>query len=227
MKKGYVKKSFVLVLLVLVMGLVLAGTVLAQGPPKKSESPVFWTFPSEDNPVGTSNLLRTDNGISAKFQTTGLTPGHAVTLWFVVFNDPTKCMGGGEGVCNPNDMGGEGDFMFASGHVIGEDGKGNFGGQLKINDNTRSGYAEINCPDTLDCSTGLTNVDDALIILAVHDHGPALTGQALKGQISSFLGDCDLGSLGNDFGFAMNPDDIPTEEGYCSTIQMSPHPPTP
>ena len=28
---------------------------------------------------------------------------------------------------------------------------------------------------------------------------PALTGQALKEQISSFLGDCDKGFLGNGF----------------------------
>ena len=34
----------------------------------------------------------------------------------------------------------------------------------------------------------LKNLEGALIILAVHSHGPALTGQALKGQISFLPG---------------------------------------
>ena len=229
MKKGLVNKSFVMALVVLVMGLLLASTVLAEGPPKKSERPIFWTYSIGSNPVGTSNLLRTGDGISANFQTTGLTPGHAVTQWFVVWNYPELCTGGGPGVCNPKDMGkdkpAQGDFMFASGHVIGEDGKGNFGGHLNAGDNAGSGYAEINCPVTKDCSTGLTNVDGALIVLSVHDHGPALTGQALKDQISTFTGDCYAGNESPPFGFAAGPEDIPTEPGKCSTIQMSPHMP--
>ena len=232
MKERISKKGFVLVLVALVVSLVAIGTVLAKGPSNRSEAPVFWTWDfisqNTDNPVGTSNLVRTDNGISANFNTSGLTPGNAATLWFVVFNYPKECQAGPY-KCSPLDMGdtdAKGDFLFASGHVLGN---GNFAGHLNVGDTSRSGLAEVRgCQD---CTPGLIEPESALVILAIHDHGPALTGQALKGQISTFMGDCHNGSLGNAFGFATGPEDIPDEPheaGKCSTIQHSPHmPPMP
>jgi hypothetical protein len=225
-------RRFVLVLVVLAVGLVAVGTILAEGPSHRSESPVYWSWDfisrNIDNPVGTSNLVRTNSGISANLKTDVLTPGNAATLWFVVFNYPKKCIAG-EYKCSPLDMGdteAKGDFLFASGHVLGN---GNFAGHLNVGDTSRSGLAEAR--ECQNCTPGLIEPESALVILAIHDHGPALTGQALKGQISSFLGDCHNGSLGNAFGFAMGPDDIPDEPheaGKCSTIQHSPHmPPMP
>ena len=229
MKGKNVKKNFVLVFVVLVFSLVTAGTLLAKGPPNHSKSPVFWTWDfisgNTDNPVGTSKLLRNNNGVSAQFRSDALTPGHAVTLWFVVFNYPEKCLAGPY-KCSPLDMGdteAKGDFLFASGHVLGN---GNFAGRLNAGDTSRSGLAEVRgCQD---CTPGLIEPESALVILAIHDHGPALTGQALKAQISTFLGDCHNGSLGNMFGFATGPEDIPDElheAGMCSTIMHSPHRP--
>jgi len=232
MKERILKRGIVLVLVVLVVGLVVVGTVLAQGPSRK---PAFWSWDfinqNTDNPIGTSSLVRTSSGISANYKTDVLTPGNAATLWFVVFNYPEKC-NAGPYKCSPLDMGdtaAKGDFLLASGHVIGGNGKGNFGGHLNVGDTRGSGLAEVmGCQD---CTPGLIEPESALVILAVHDHGPALTGQALEGQISSFLGDCHNGSIGNMFGFATGPDDIPDEPheaGQCSTIQHSPHmPPMP
>ena len=227
-----VKKNLILGLVVLAFSLVAVGTLLAQGPSYRSESPVYWTWDfiskNTDNPVGTSTLVRTSSGISANFKSDVLTPGHAATLWFVVFNYPEKCKAGPY-KCSPLDMGdteAKGDFLFASGHVVGD---GNFAGRLNAGDTSRSGLAEVRgCQD---CTPGLIEPESALVILAIHDHGPALTGQELEGQISSFLGDCHNGSLGNKFGFATGPEDIPDapdEAGMCSTIHHSPHmPPTP
>lgn len=232
MKEKVVKKNFVLVLVALAVSLVAVGTLLAKEPSYRSEAPVYWSWDfinkNTDNPVGTSNLVRTSNGISANLKSDTLTPGNAATLWFVVFNYPENCKAGPY-KCSPLDMGdtaAKGDFLFASGHVVGD---GNFAGYLKVGDTSRSGLAEVRgCQD---CTPGLIEPESALVILAIHDHGPALTGQALKGQISSFMGDCHNGSLGNVFGFALGPEDIPDEPheaGKCSTIQHSPHmPPMP
>ena len=227
--KENMRKSIVLVFVVLVFSLVAAGSLLAKGADYHSESPVFWTWDfiagNRDNPVGTSKLVRTSDGISANFKTDALTTGNAVTLWFVVFNYPENCLAGPY-KCSPLDMGdtaAKGDFLYASGHVLGS---GNFAGHLNVGDTSRSGLAEARgCQD---CTPGLIEPESALVVLAIHDHGPALTGQALHGQISTFLGDCHNGSLGNVFGFATGPEDIPDEPheaGMCSTIMHSPHMP--
>lgn len=231
MKAVNSRKFFVLLALILALSLIVAGTALAAMP---TESPVFWSWDFEsgntDNPVGTSQLVRTGNGLNASYQTDVLTPGNAVTLWFIVFNYPEYCAGGPY-MCSPDDLGdtpAQGDFFLASGHVIGGDGKGNFGGHLKAGDSSRSGLAEMmgmaGCDD---CTPGLIEPDSALVVLAAHDHGPALTGQALVEQISTFLGDCDAGFIGDpNTGFATGPGDLPIPEGgYCSTIQFSAHPP--
>lgn len=227
------RKSFVLLAVVLVAVLITAGTVLAG---EQSERPVFWSWDIGNpgaTPIGASKLVRTDNGLSANLKADGLTPGNALTLWFVVFNYPGLCS---DGLCGPDDMGlskpAQGDFLYGGGHVVGGSGKGNFGGHLKVGDASRSGLAERLvqrgvCEAGQACVTpGLTNPDGALVILALHDHGPALTGQALKEQISTFLGDCQTGDIGNAEGFATGPDDLPIPAGgYCSTIIRSPHMP--
>lgn len=126
---------------------------------------------------------------------------------------------------SPLDLGdtpAQGDFFLASGHVIGGSGKGNFGGHLNAGDTSRSGLAEMmgGCEN---CTPGLINPEGALVVLATHDHGPALTDQVLKEQISTFLGDCDAGFIGNQFGFAEEGDLPIPAGGFCSTIQFSPH----
>jgi hypothetical protein len=41
-----------------------------------------------------AELTRMDHGIYMKVQTNDLAPGHVVTMWYVVFNNPEKCSGG-------------------------------------------------------------------------------------------------------------------------------------
>jgi hypothetical protein len=55
--------------------------------------------------VGTSTLTRTESGVSFTLQTTGLDPGHAVTIWCMVTNPD-----GGVAV------------LYATGRVIGKNG---------------------------------------------------------------------------------------------------------
>lgn len=123
-------------------------------------------------------------------------------------------------------------FLLSSGHVIGESGKGNFGGHLYVGDRSGSGLAEMICSDPeVDCTEGvppgdtpgLIDPEGAMVVVAIHDHGPARTGQTLNEQIGSFLGGCVGDFNGNKFVFATGPQDMPDAEGECFTIQFSPH----
>jgi hypothetical protein len=167
--------------------------------------------------VGSSTLVRTDSGISATYQTQDLPPGQAVTLWFIVINNPEACI---STPCSVEDVlfneAAQGDFLFGAGHVIGAGGGGNFGGSLKVGDVSGSGKTEVGLP-----AVGLLNPRGAEVHLALHSHGPALTGQTLQAQISSFAGGCTA-FLGP-FGIAAGEGDVPDAEGECSTIQASVH----
>jgi hypothetical protein len=173
--------------------------------------------------VGTSTLIRTDAGISASVRTSGLPAGQALTLWFVIFNNPSACpatCGLADLLFNPD---AEGDFLVGGGHVVGADGSAGFGGNLMVGDIAGSGFPEIGMPDR---PIGLSNPWGAQVALLLHSHGPAMTGESLASQISSFTGGCavflgDLELPGS--GLADGPEDVPDAVGECSTIQGSLH----
>jgi len=229
------KKKYVVLLLVLGLSALVAIPVtfaLANGA-NKTQSDVYWTWGTQV-PSAASQLVRNESGISADFNTSGLTPDQAVTLWFIVFNYPEKCLAGSYN-CGPADMGAnrpaKGDFMVAGGHVIDASGYASFGGRLNVGDTAGSGLAEFTggcMPGLPNCGgpIGLVNVDGALVVLAVHSHGPKLTGQDLKSQISSYLGGCQtfIGTLPG--GFAASEAEVPVNIGECSTTQVSPHLPS-
>ena len=180
-----------------------------------STSPVYWL----SSVVGSSQLVRTPNGVSFTYHTSGLPPGQVVTLWVVVFNNPGECA---TSPCTLADMANlktGGDFLYGGGHVIGGSGRGNFGGRLAAGDVSGSGLAEIG-----GSALGLIDPLTAEIQFALHSHGPAVPGRTLKAQLSSFLGGCQT-FLGNE-GIADGPEDIPDEVGECVTFQSSVHQPS-
>jgi len=171
-------------------------------------SPVYWG----DTVVGYSTLVRTPNGISFTYHTSGLPAGYVFTLWIVVFNNPGACS---ESPCNePNDIfdnsAAQADFLWGAGHVIGGSGVGNFGGHLRVGDTSRSGLAELIGPPTV----GLIDPMNAEIHMAIHSHGPAVPGETLKAQLSSFLGGCKE---------LLDIVDFPDDVGQCVTFQSSIH----
>ena len=242
MKQQNTKKGFVLIVLVLSMILVLAGSAVAKPGAAVTRSDVFWSWDvgNPENTAGSSTLIRLNKGkgVYLIYRPTGLTPGNAITGWAMVFNKPELCEPE-PFACDPTDMfhpdypgqqgPAEGDFLLTRGHVIGQDGKGSFSAYIEAGDYSGSGLAEVICPeayaDGTGCTGGITNVEGALIIAGTHDHGPALSGEALEEQLNTYLGDCQEGFLGDGFGFALSEDDIPSEPGNCSTIQVSPHMP--
>lgn len=211
------------------MALVLAGLmmtlgstgVLADTAAERSTQPVVVIW--DGTPVGTSTLVRTDAGISASYHATGVPAGQAVTLWFVIFNNPSACAG----PCGAVDLffnpAAGGDFLVGAGQVTGASGSANLGASLRVGDTSGSAFPEIGMPER---SVGLTNPRGAQVALLLHSHGPKLSGQALAWQLSSFTGGCevfqgDLEMPGS--GLADGPEDVPDAVGECSTIQASVH----
>jgi hypothetical protein len=204
-------------LLSLTLGL---GVTLAT-PAARSTQPVVQTW--DGTQVGASTLVRTDAGLSASFTSSGLPAGQAVTLWFVIFNNPSAC----PGTCGLADLlfneAAAGDFLVGAGHVTGSSGTANFGAHLAVGDTRGSAFPEIGMPAR---PIGLTNPRGAQVGLLLHSHGPVVPGQVLASQLSSFTGGCtvflgDLELPGS--GIADGPEDVPDAVGECSTILASVH----
>lgn len=120
-----------------------------------------------------SKLMTNDAGASMTLHTSGLTAGHPVTVWWVIFNKPEFCAGPSTGHpfrCGITDLSNpkvEASVMFSAGHMIGGDGIGNYGAHLKAGDTSGC----VTTPVVLPCGHGLTNPRGADIHLVVHDHG--------------------------------------------------------
>jgi hypothetical protein len=166
--------------------------------------------------IGQSRLVRSADGISATFQTSGLVPGAAITLWFGVINNPQACASSPctlDDTANPDV---QADFLYGGGTIVGSSGKATVAGRLAAGDPSGSAFIEFGGE-----GIGLLDPQQAEVLLLLHSHGPAQSGQLLKAQISSFLGGCEV-FLGPN-GFASGPGDIPDEVGECSTFRISMH----
>ena len=214
--------SAALLIVLVIMSFAVVSAAPAYGPGDQSTEDVAW-FWDAAAVTGDAKLVRGPNGISANFKTSELPAGQAVTLWFIVFNNPAGC---NTSPCSvPADVfnpAAEADFLWGGGHVTGGSGRATFAGHLAVGDTSGSGMTEIGFPEL---ALGLTDPAGAEVHLALHSHGPKLTGQALVAQLSSFTGGCNV-FLGPD-GFAAGPGDVPDEVGECSTIQQSTHQATP
>lgn len=167
--------------------------------------------------VGTSNLLRTTNGVSFELSTTQLESNTVVTLWMVIFNVPENCVDG----CDINDLSNaavETDVVYASGRVIGGSGKATYAGHRNEGDNSGSILpAWLGLP-----SPGLIDARKAEIHFIVHSHGPKIPG-LVNEMIHSFNAGC---------GPVFDPTlpDVPEELGTygpntCEDIQFAVHTP--
>ena len=63
-----------------------------------------------------STIHRNEDGITVNFNTNGLIPGNAYTLWFVIFGNAP----------------GPPTSTYAAGHIVGGSGKGNFSGHKSV-----------------------------------------------------------------------------------------------
>ena len=155
-------------LLILIVGLALAAAAPAlAGGSEIGTSGVFSIGPGHSFvawvPGASSTLVRTTpNGIGISLQTSNLPAGHAVTVWALIFNNPSAC---GPGSCDesrgdlsiPEVMG---SVQHITGHVVGTN--GTFAGHLAVGDSADAFVGP-----------GLLNPFGAEIHLIVRDHGLA------------------------------------------------------
>jgi hypothetical protein len=125
------------------VGLLAAIPLSRAGAATKTTSPVT-TFAGAV--TGTSTLVRADSGISFSLATSGLAAGHAVTIWWMVFNPD-----------------GSVSVQYAAGHVIDEGGTAEFGGSLQVGDTD----------GVINNGPGLLDALGANVVLVVRDHGLA------------------------------------------------------
>lgn len=139
-----------------------------------------------------ARLVREDDEVEARVRTSG-TPGDAVTLWWVVFDDPGGCVGGGgAALCGEADVisafGGNNaadvTVIHADGDVTNRRGINRF--RAELGTSGPGGHEVLIGDGTVD------NPTTAEIHLVVRTHGPASTDEAtLYAQLSSFGGGCD------------------------------------
>jgi len=187
----------------------------------------YFSFSKADviNPIlglttGKSKLIRGRKGIYSRYRSNNLTPGHAYTLWWVIWNRPGNCAIPEE--CadtdfpNPNV---EVEVLFAgSGRVIGRNGKGTFYGRLKTGDDSESVNHLFGLPPAGGLQKG--NTFPAEVHLVLRSHGPAIP-EIVDEQIGGYLGGCPQSPP---YGF-LPFTEIPDAVGECGDIEFSIHAP--
>ncbi len=175
----------------LVSLMLLIVTVTALAAPASS-AVYFWAGP--EVPGASASLVRADGNVAMTLHTTELDQNGAYTIWWVVFNNPVYCSStcGEDDIFDENGLlivNGDGTFgtpgvnvsvVFATGHVVGKNGAGNFGASLQEGNTTGALFGP-----------GLVDAQGAEIHLIVRTHGEPIPGMVNK-QISTVDGGCGV-----------------------------------
>lgn len=150
--------------------------------------PLSWTPPSGQTPGpidGTRALLETGpNGASMHLVSKNLTPGNAVTIWFVALQNPHLCK---KNPCTPGEAMG-----MAEMETVAVNGGGTVvpaTGNIEISAHLPAGNVPTNLFDTK-----FVSPETAEYHLVIHDHGPMIPELAAD-MLSSFRGGCTLESV--------------------------------
>lgn len=129
-----------------------------------------------------AKLTTSDNGATLRVHTSDLPAGHAVTVWWVIFNYPENCT---DGICGaddafppPGNIAAGASVSHAAGHVIGQNGKGNFAAHISIDG------------DAPPWTVGLLEPRTAEYHFLLRDHGPMIPS-IVNEQISTAGGGCN------------------------------------
>lgn len=159
--------------------------------PRISFSPVIGFTDQAVVPATGTILVRNRNNVFATMHTVGLTPGTAVSLWWVFFNNPQNCA---TQPCKPSDLANpavQGSIASAGGKVIGADGTATFGAFRTVGDLT-------GVFPNMGTAQGLLDALRAEIHLVARSHGPASADPAtFNQQLSQFNGGCPPNTCAN------------------------------
>jgi hypothetical protein len=136
-------------------------------------------------PAAYSTLQRGYYSVTISMHTSGLTPGHAYSVWWVIFQNPNLCAGG----CGDDDINNAAwtgvnaagiGVHYGGAFTAPESGRGEIGSRLledTVDQCAKTGpYAPL-CTPMKDAST-------AQVLVFLMDHGPAL------GAVTSFDSGC-------------------------------------
>lgn len=139
-------------------------------------------------PGGGSSLVRTNDGAYMSLNAFGLTPGEAVTAWWVFFNNPKKCATSPCSVADLQNPDAEPSLVYATGRIVGADGTANFGAFRALGDTSGA----VSGP-------GLLNPFKTEVHFVLRSHGPAAieNPEMLQQQLSTFNGGCPPNTCGN------------------------------
>jgi hypothetical protein len=148
-------------------------------------------FPFDDptQNLGFASFTRSETGAAISANAHGLIAGHAYTMWWVIWNDPSQCAA----ACGEPDLGvTDNAVLFADGMVASAAGTASFAASLTVGGVMPGGPIP----------GALTDPISATIHLVIRDHGPALEGDALNTQLTEFEPTAaDAASVGDGFAF--------------------------
>lgn len=156
---------------------------LASAPVAAETIKMNWMPPSGNEGVvaGASvDIITGPSGLSAEVTTGGLQPGHVVTLWWVVLQNPAEC---DPRPCTPKDGIARWDAVdnavtHGAGGVVAAD------GSLKLSSYLPSGAVDENWFDTT-----ITKPESAEVHIILNDHGPLIPELAAD-MLSSYRAGC-------------------------------------
>lgn len=192
-QKGAITKRVTVVVMATLLALAAAGPAFGADAADRSTSDVFDFADEQPIPGAEARMIRTDSGVGYELHTSGLEKGHAVSIWWVIFNNPEFCATDPCSVADlfvdfPTDLTPNPDVNPAvqagGGHVIGASGKASFAGHLNEGQITNEHPAFIGGP-------GLTDARGAEIHLVVRSHGPVQPGLN-HAMFNSFEAGCEV-----------------------------------
>lgn len=203
-------KRITVLLTAMVLALVVVAPAWGSGHADRQTSDVQ-TFATGEV-VGQAQLVRTDSGVGYTLRTSDLVKGHAISIWWVIFNNPEAC----DGDCGiedlfvdfPADLTPNPDtnpaVMGGAGNVVGGSGIAAFAAHLNEGQITVEHPLFVGGP-------GLMDAREAEIHLVVRSHGPLQPGLN-HAMFSSFEGGCEV---------ELPPGTVPEDVGECSDLQAA------
>ena len=143
-------------------------------------------------PQAGASLSRNKEGALAAISTSGLTPGHVTTLWWVIFNNPEFCA---TPVCATSDFNNplvNSSLQLGGGTIADAGGRVSFMSYLAVGENTGF-YLNPMFPNMPNPASGIVSTKKAQIHLAIRTHGaPNPDPVIFNQQLTSFPGGCSV-----------------------------------
>lgn len=185
MKKVQFKHLGLLMLILLFAGLVTP--VLAHNIQESGVYGPMGCMAAEEGCIeyGQAQLMRHQDRVSLRLQSSGLEAGAVYTVWFVVFNNPEYC----DGPCGADDLGDPDvvtSLLWGSGRIVGNQGQGRFSAVLR----------EGNPPGEVISGPGLLDASKAEIHAVLRTHGAPIPG-LVREQLTTLAGGCEVNTCAN------------------------------